>query len=146
MTVCSDSGSSRISRRVSYLISSLLSMKEAAFHQRTFLSLQLSPPPAPSASVAGLIPQFEAAESAGQHCLRGRQIACLEPCPRFAFLTQVSSQELNYGPRQRQVLCSISALGQQLCLSDGKTVSFSSQMCPVGWPDSSAAVGNLGFN
>lgn len=91
MTVCSDSGSFRVSRRVFYLISSLLSMKEAAFHQGTFLSLQLSPPPAPSVSVAGLIPQFKATESAGQHCLQGRLVACLEPCPRFAILTQVSS-------------------------------------------------------
>lgn len=66
-------------------------MKEAAFHQGTFLSLQLSPPPAPSVSVAGLIPQFKATESAGQHCLQGRLVACLESCPRFAILTQVSS-------------------------------------------------------
>lgn len=76
MTVCSDSGSFRVSRRVSHLISSLLSMKEAAFHQGTFLSLQLSPPPAPSASVAGLIPQFKATESAVSALPTG-QTGCL---------------------------------------------------------------------
>lgn len=145
MTVCSDSGSFRVSRRVSYLISSLLSMKEAAFHQGTFLSLQLSPPPAPSASVAGLIPQFKATESAGQHCLRGRLVACLKPCRVYDFNSSVIPRNWIMGPRQRQVLCSISAL-TSAAVFDGRTVLASSQMCPVGWPTHLLLLVISGFN
>lgn len=71
----------------------------------------------------------------------------LRAFPEFrVFKSSVIPRNWIRGPRKKQVWCNISAFGLQLCLCDLKTISLSSPLCPIGWPSSSAAIGNLSFN